>query len=289
MNVKKKSTKLSANGSIYFSDGKYMNINKFAELSGISKSTLMYYDKIGVFSAAGRGENNYRQYSPQQLTSVNQVRVMSSLGVPIKTMQELAKGRTPEGIAGIIDESIDEIDAHIRILKQSRSIAETLKAMIEEGLAAEASGEVDIIVEKDMPSLRLTVGEKIDRESSPSFFEPFLDFLGGSVERGYDPSFPVGGVFSGFDEFSQNSALPNAYYYVYPKGSDVREAGRYAVGYTRGYYGDTGDVADRMADYMKRHKLKPVGKVYNTYLFDEVSISDHNKYLMQALVRVEKK
>jgi DNA-binding transcriptional MerR regulator len=279
----KSSPKVSAG----FSNVKHMNINKFAELSGINKSTLMYYDKIGVFTAEQRGDNNYRQYSPKQLTSVNQIRVMGSLGVPIKTMQEIAGKRSPESITNIINDSIEHIDAQIKFLKQSRSIGETLKAMLAEGMEAEANGETDIIVEKEMPELRLTTGDEIDRENCTNFFAPFLDFLSVSVGRGNDPSFPIGGVFFNFDEFTVNSSIPNAYYYVFPKGKDSRPAGRYVVGYARGYYGEVGDIACRIGDYMKKNKLRPVGRVYNTYLFDEVSRTDHDKYLMQALVQVE--
>jgi effector-binding domain-containing protein len=42
-----------------------------------------------------------------------------------------------------------------------------------------------------------------------------------------------------------------------------------------------------MEEYAKKHGLVLKGPVYNTYLHDELSISDPQDYLMQAVVLVE--
>lgn len=44
-----------------------LTISEVAELSGITRSNLLYYDEIDILKPAYRGENNYRLYSYQQL------------------------------------------------------------------------------------------------------------------------------------------------------------------------------------------------------------------------------
>jgi effector-binding domain-containing protein len=58
--------------------------------------------------------------------------------------------------------------------------------------------------------------------------------------------------------------------------------------YTRGYYGEPNDIAERMWDYAQKNYLEFSGPVYNLFLLDEISITDRSQYLLQASVRVTK-
>lgn len=40
-------------------------IGELAALGGLSRSTLLYYDRIGLLSPSGRSEANYRLYSAE--------------------------------------------------------------------------------------------------------------------------------------------------------------------------------------------------------------------------------
>jgi len=71
-----------------------------------------------------------------------------------------------------------------------------------------------------------------------------------------------------------------------PKGHEQKAAGLYLVGYTRGYYGQTNDLPERMTAFAKKSGLVFTGPVYNLYLFDEISIDDPNQYLLQASASV---
>ena len=54
----------------------------------------------------------------------------------------------------------------------------------------------------------------------------------------------------------------------------------------RGYYGEFGDLAQRMAEYSKEHDLIIKGPVYTIYLLDEISIAEKTQYLSQTSVAV---
>jgi effector-binding domain-containing protein len=64
-------------------------------------------------------------------------------------------------------------------------------------------------------------------------------------------------------------------------------AGLYLIGYTRGYYGQTNDLPKRMASFARKNGLLFNGSVFNTYLFDEMSIIDTEQYLLQVSALVK--
>ena len=79
---------------------------------------------------------------------------------------------------------------------------------------------------------------------------------------------------------------PSRFFSLDPKGHECKPAGLYLVGYTRGYYGETNDLSEKMKAYADEHELEFNGPVYNLYLFDEISISDPQNYLLQVSASV---
>ena len=63
--------------------------------------------------------------------------------------------------------------------------------------------------------------------------------------------------------------------------------GLYLIGYTRGYYGETNDLPNRMTAFAKKNGLIFNGPVYNIYLYDEMSVADANQYLLQVSASVK--
>jgi len=275
-----------SNGKIK-SEGASLSISQFAKLSGISKSTLMYYDNIGLFRPLMRGSNNYRLYALNQITAVNQIRVMSALGMPVKVMQKVMNNRNPEAIKQMIGESLGGIDAQIEWMKKSKELAATVYELIDMGIEAEKSGEEFIISVMMMEERNLLFGVENEWGSDENFFDKFGNFLSISMKEGHNPAFPIGGMFESLSSYVENSSLPDRFFYISPDGKDKRPAGKYLIGYARGYYGVAGDLAIRMNDYIAKHKLETIGPVYNVYLHDEISVADPNNYLMRASVMIE--
>ena len=66
----------------------FLTIKKFAELVGMKPSKLRHYDDEDVFVPAMRSmlnKNNDRLYSPTQIITAKMIRVLSEIGVPLKT------------------------------------------------------------------------------------------------------------------------------------------------------------------------------------------------------------
>ncbi|MEW9095288.1 MAG: MerR family transcriptional regulator [Clostridiaceae bacterium] len=79
-------------------DKSYMTIKEFSRLTGIKRENLRYYDKIGLFSPELRGENGYRYYTRNQLTTSYLIISLREIGVSIEEIKKYIDIRTPEQI-----------------------------------------------------------------------------------------------------------------------------------------------------------------------------------------------
>jgi len=120
-------------------------------------------------------------------------------------------------------------------------------------------------------------------------YDSFFRFLGEMAERNINSTYPAGGFYENMNDFTKTPGQPTRYFLYIPTGRDIKEAGEYLVGYTRGYYGNLGDLPQRMQSYAKEHGFIFAGTVYEMYLHDEFVVDDPNQYLIQvsALIKGE--
>jgi hypothetical protein len=119
------------------------------------------------------------------------------------------------------------------------------------------------------------------------FYRVFLRYCKDAEDYRVDLRYPVGGYFNNLDDYLASPSQPSQFYSVDPTGADKKPAGKYLVGYVRGYYGETKGLERKMRDWINQNGVKAQGPVYNIYLMDEISLTDPNQYLMQASVRIE--
>ncbi|MDR3305196.1 MAG: MerR family transcriptional regulator [Clostridiales Family XIII bacterium] len=260
-----------------------LSIKDFAKLTGIKQSTLRYYDELGLFSPAKRGENSYRYYSPQQIITINSINLLHDLDMPIRIISEIQRNRTPERVLDILSDKERELEADLARVEKSYNVIRTLRQMIHVGLTADE----DTIEIRYMEELPIIIGPSNDFGTSPYFYDGFLKFCSEAAQYGIDLRFPVGGVFTDFEAFCRRSGEPRNFFSVDPTGTNKKEAGKYIVAYSRGYYGRTGTLPERLTKYIQDNELTPSGQVYHIFLLDELSVKDHDQYLLQCAVRID--
>jgi len=263
----------------------FLTIKEFSEFVGMTVSKLHYYDDEGVFSPAKHGvkfKNRYRLYSPTQITTIKMIRVLKEIGVSLKEIRELNIERSPEKLIKLLASKRDKVTEDIRFFQEVLSVISTFLDLLFEGVSVT---ETNISVSY-MPEKNIILGGVNDFSSSTEFFGEFMRFCDGEHEPRLNLSFPVGGYWSDMSEFLIEPDRPMRFFSLDPKGNEKRTAGLYMNGYVRGYYGNTGDLPKRMAAYAQEHGLAFSGAVYNTYLFDEISESNPENYLLQVSAAV---
>jgi len=66
-----------------------MKIQELAKITGVSTKTIRYYEEIGLLPAPARAENNYRQYSEQDVERVRLVVGARRLGLSLDEISEV--------------------------------------------------------------------------------------------------------------------------------------------------------------------------------------------------------
>jgi DNA-binding transcriptional MerR regulator len=264
---------------------KMLSIRDFSELTGIKQSTLRYFDDIGLFTPAERGDNGYRYYSPYQIITINLIRVLNDLDIPIKDISCLARERTPETMLNFFLEKEDEIEAKIDKLNNAYSVIKSFRKLLFSGINADEDN-ISIVQLDDIP---IVIGPVNDFTNSYYFYDAFLEFCAQAPTLRLNLDYPVGGLFTDLDTFTKSPSEPTYFFSIDPSGRDKRPMGNYLVGYARGYYGETGDIKERILSYIEENDLKVIGPVYNLYILDELSEKNHDNYLLQFTAQVDTK
>lgn len=261
-----------------------LSIKKFSKLTGITESTLRFYDKIGLLSPTIRGGNNYRYYSPLQTITANCIKVLSGVGVHLSFIKQVSKSRTPHDILNLFINREYELNSQLLKIQKAYSVIHAYRENIQIGTLAKENS----ISIQDMNDFYFRVGKPNDFSKSNSFHEPFMDFCNSSSQYNIDLGFPVGGYHEDISAFLNAPAQPSKFFSQDPHGNSLRKAGQYLVAYQRGYYGEFGDTPQKILAYAQEKGFAFCGPVYSLYVLDEICMTESSQYLCQIVVGVTK-
>jgi len=103
-------------------------ISRLGEICGLSRSTLIYYDSIGLLEPSGRSISGYRLYSKEDRSRLERIVAFRALGLELERIGELLD-LPEEGPAGALLGRVFEINERIAELRaQQRGILDLLEA-----------------------------------------------------------------------------------------------------------------------------------------------------------------
>jgi len=266
-------------------DKDYLTIKEFSEFSGIPISTLQNYDRLGIlrpgmFGPRKKGERRF--YSPTQVTMAKMVRVLSEMDVPLKTIKSMVETRTPEKLLKLLRANKEVAAGGIRFYSDVFSVIDTFIGLLVEGISAT---ETEIAV-FEVPARQILLGAKNNYTETVGFIREYTRFCGATHDPKLNTSYPVGGHWESMDAFIGEPSRPERFFSLDPNGRQQKAGGLYLVGYTRGYYGETNGLPEKIAAYAEKNGLEFSGPVYNLYLQDELSVVDPGQYLLQVSASV---
>ncbi|MDR1815827.1 MAG: MerR family transcriptional regulator [Clostridiales Family XIII bacterium] len=269
-------------------DGKQLlTIKEFAELVGVSHATLRYYEDLGLMAPAVRADNGYRYYDPIQILSFNILKILRKLDIPIKDIQQMMPKRSPEFVLQMLEDQERLINLKLDWLREAYAILHMERNLLHDGM--EARGHEDEISIRHLTREYISLGPANDFSGAKSPSEPMLKFFKSIGVDEESVFYHVGWYYEDFAGAASTPQRPTAYYTVNPKGRNVREEGDFIVGYSRGFYGDLGDIPQRIAAFAEKEGIVPTGPCYAIHLFDELSIQDPTQYLLRLTVGFTKK
>ena len=107
-----------------------LTVSQLATRCGLSRSTLLYYESLGLLKAASRSASNYRRYSERDAARLEQIRAYRDAGLTLRDVEALLrdKDKAAGGASAILQRRFLEIDKEIGVLRrQQQAILQLLK------------------------------------------------------------------------------------------------------------------------------------------------------------------
>ena len=262
-------------------------INEFAKYSRTTRETLRHYDRIGLLTPISRGANNYRLYSNRQLSVVNVIRTFQELGMTLGEIKEISDDRCSVLVDELFERQIKMIDQKIEGWVHAQKLLFTLRKAIH----SVSCIDEDNITVQYLPVEAIVLGDLNDYGQGRNHYDALLNFYESMHEKypDMDLNYPVWGVFSEERVKKGDCVWPDRYYFYNPEGRDKRPAAHYAIGYTRGWYGQCGDLFERLIAYTDEHGFEICGDAFEEYPLNEVCAADSSNYLIRMMITVKKK
>ncbi len=164
-------------------------ISEAAARFGLSRATLLYYDRIGACRPSSRSPAGYRAYGEEDLARLAVVAELRRSGVPLKRIARAAR-RGGAALAGVLLARLGEMNEEIEDLRRRQE--EALVSL--ERIASEAelgSGDMEeVLAEAEIEAKRRVPWHDRFREVSPLTHAKLMAFLreragerGGELER----------------------------------------------------------------------------------------------------------
>jgi MerR family transcriptional regulator, thiopeptide resistance regulator len=89
-----------------------LNVSLLAKRCGLSRSTLLYYESIGLLQPARGAANQYRRYSERDVRRLEQICAYRNAGLKLQDILAILK-RPESDAAGVLNRRLLELDAEI--------------------------------------------------------------------------------------------------------------------------------------------------------------------------------
>lgn len=98
----------------------FLSITDMADLHNVSRQTLIYYDKIGLFKPDHIDENGYRYYSPLQIPFLREICFLKTIGIKLDDIKKHIEHRDINNAISLLEYHKKFLDKEISNLLKTR-------------------------------------------------------------------------------------------------------------------------------------------------------------------------
>ncbi|MGE4276306.1 MAG: MerR family transcriptional regulator [Lawsonibacter sp.] len=102
-----------------------MKINEVEAQVGITKKNIRFYEEQGLLSPSRNSENGYRDYGPEEVIALRQIKLLRKLGLPLEEIRRMQQGGST--VADGMRRHLVTLEREQRNLEQSMELCRKLK------------------------------------------------------------------------------------------------------------------------------------------------------------------
>ena len=105
-----------------------LSVTELAKSCGLSRSTILYYESVGLLRPARRTLSHYRVYGDREAARLRQIRTYRDAGLTLADIRALLGESGPNEAVAVLQRRLAELGAEIeRLREHQRSILALLK------------------------------------------------------------------------------------------------------------------------------------------------------------------
>lgn len=266
------------------------SIGELARYQNISKQTLIFYDKIGLFKPRYVDPNNgYRYYSASQIDFLDTILIMKKIGFSLDEIRDYMEHQNIENSYHMLQRQLHVIDAQLQELQLIRSRVRQRCTLLEQ--AQEQKPLLDVSIEQ--VQCQYILYEAVEAPYSPKDISIATKKCFSAALQKQVPIFFLTGVIVPKKRI-QNGHYEQASFAFLPtepcdRVSNIQELPKGTCVYTHhfGDYASIGTSYQRILSYCEKNKLHILSDAYEFCSNDYITSSDENEYITKIMFYIE--
>lgn len=268
------------------SNKKLIKTAQFAKLCNVSKQTLIYYDKMGIFHPAYVDEKGYRYYSIIQHEPFMVIMMLRQLGTPLKEIKQYLHDRNTQNFLELLEKKQVEIKKKIKELNELSLLIDKRRNMTLYGMREKYTEDVIIY---SIPEERIIVSNSIVNHDEATYINTISE-LENYIFKNNIKTYNTGAMLPKESVQKKEYNKPEYLYVktdVMCERTHIKPAGLYAITYHYGDYDTTYLAYYRLIKYIEDNGYEIAGNAYEDGLLDFCTQKDVSEYLSEISIRVE--
>lgn len=265
---------------------KYLKISEFAQLTGISRQNLIFYDKGNILKPAFIDpKNNYRYYTLEQVDLASAIIVLRESGFSLEEIKKWNTDRTPETMQNIFHQESHKINSKIKYLQQLQDVLMYRQKNIQE---AKELPTLPYVKTNTYPKIPIIISKNIPDNNYWLAFQNFINYC---KESHITTSIPISSIISKNNAKTHNYQNISNFFYrpitptLFSTNSFI-PSGKYLQVYHYANYENTSEIYTFLYHYLYQHHLSINSNIYQEYLIDEASTSS-NEYVLRLTLQAK--
>lgn len=273
-------------------DNFYVSPTEFASISGVSRQTLIFYEKKGIFLPAYKNEKGYRFYLMSQLDIIATIQSLQKIGLSLEEIKDYIEHRNAQSTYELFSNKINTLKEIITTYHKMINMMETKCQLITKAnqiltdmVYIEYRDEIKIIKSDYIPFNSKEINQ--------------YKILGEHIKYRKKQNHSLGHAISGMVEWkkmlkSKRKKTFYQYYYTIldnqleDENYDIIPSGNYLVIYHKGTYETSCQSYHLFLDYAKKNHLVLDDIAYDESLIDELTEANPQNYITQISVKFKK-
>ena len=97
-----------------------LTVSKLARKFGLSRATILYYEREGLLEPAYRADNGYRWYGDREITQLQKIASYRSYGVPVSEIRDLLERESDQAVEQALRRRFDQLELDIQALREQQ-------------------------------------------------------------------------------------------------------------------------------------------------------------------------